>query len=389
VAVPQSAIVLIPDRDNFSMSSTPDSNRRDFLTGRAAQRAVRHRADEIADAILGHEERSVPPAGQETIRLETRAMACQWAVVMNPGVPRQVMVASDALDFVHLVEDQLTVYRDDSDIARVNQQAFQAPQPVSENLFAFLEECRKLWEETDGAFDPAMGALIQLWRHARQHSQIPAPEAIREALAHSGMKHVELNSESRTVRFFRSGVRFDFAAIGKGYAIDLAAAHLQEEAVSDFLVHGGHSSICGRGNHGGYYGWPVGIKNPLFTDQRYATLLLRDQGMSTSGSNVQFFRHEGKRYGHLLDPRTGWPAMELLSVTVLAPTGAQAEALSTAFYAMGLDKARQYCDDHRDVGAILVPSPSQGRQLQPIVCNIPADQIFLEQNQPRIPADTE
>ena len=88
-------------------------------------------------------------------------------------------------------------------------------------------------------------------------------------------------------------------------------------------------------------GWPVGIGNPLFTEKRLGTLLLCDQAMATSGSNIQFFRHEGKRYGHILDPRTGWPVDGMLSVTVLAPSAALADALSTAFFVMGVEKARQ------------------------------------------------
>jgi thiamine biosynthesis lipoprotein len=121
----------------------------------------------------------------------------------------------------------------------------------------------------------------------------------------------------------------------------------------------------------------VGVKNPLFTDERYATLLLRDQAMATSGSNIQYFRFQGRRYGHILDPRTGWPADELLSVTVLAPTAAEADALSTAFYVLGLEKALEYCDNHPSIGALLVPPPQQGRRLEPVVRNISDDALFL------------
>ncbi|WP_437227273.1 FAD:protein FMN transferase [Planctomicrobium sp. SH661] len=363
------------------MSESADSNRREFLTGRAAQRALRHRADEITDAILDGEEARVPPKGSDTVRLETRAMACQWAVVMNPGLPRQVMVASDALDFVHDVEDQLTVYRDNSEIARINRLAATAPQVVAPDLLEFLLRCRQLWEETDQAFDPAMGALIRIWREARQNSSVPEQETIDQALRCTGMQHVHLDSINSSISYDVAGLSLDFGAIGKGYAVDRAARHLQFEEVEDFIVHGGHSSMYGQGNHGGHIGWPVGIKNPLFTEKRYATILLRNQGMATSGSNVQFFRHGGKRYGHIVDPRNGWPAQGLLSVTVLAADAATADALSTAFYVMGLDKARRYCDDHPDVGAILIPLPEYGRELTPIVCNLPAEQFFFEKEE--------
>ena len=122
----------------------------------------------------------------------------------------------------------------------------------------------------------------------------------------------------------------------------------RREGIEDFLVHGGQSSLYAAGDHNRQGGWPIGIRNPLFTEQRYATVLLRDSGMSTSGSNIQYFRHGGKRYGHILDPRTGWPAHSpetestpdaetvacpdsLLSVTVLTSTAAEADALFDRF----------------------------------------------------------
>ncbi|SFJ48665.1 FAD:protein FMN transferase [Planctomicrobium piriforme] len=359
------------------MADVPNSNRRDFLTGRAAQKVIRSHGENLADS-LQEAAQAAPPAAHDTVRLETRAMACQWSVVMNPGPPRHVMVASDALDCVHMVEQQLTVYRNDSDIARVNQHAFGSRHAVTPDLFAFLLRCRELWEQTEGAFDPAMGTLIQLWRTARAADTVPTADEVAAALSTTGFQHVQLHAEDETVSFDRDGLLLDFAAIGKGYAVDLAADHVRTEGIADFLVHGGHSSLIAAGRHAVHHGWPVGIKNPLFTERRYATVLLRDQAMSTSGSNVQFFRHQGKRYGHILDPRTGWPAEGLLSVSVIAPTATLAEALSTAFYVMGLDKAVAYCHHHLDVGAILVPPPVRGRTLEPIVCNLPDEQLFFE-----------
>ena len=136
-----------------------------------------------------------------------------------------------------------------------------------------------------------------------------------------------------------------------------------------------------RGEHNGHPGWPVGIGNPLFTEKRLGTLLLCDQAMATSGSNIQFFRHEGKRYGHILDPRTGWPVDGMLSVTVLAPSAALADALSTAFFVMGVEKARQCCKNWPEVGVILLPFPDKGNKVQPTVVNIPEELIVWDEGQ--------
>ena len=118
--------------------------------------------------------------------------------------------------------------------------------------------------------------------------------------------------------------------------------------------------------------------HPLFPDRQLATLLLKDRGMSTSGSAVQFFRHQGQRYGHIIDPRTGWPVDAMLSVTVLAPDAAQAEALSTGFFVLGVEKAQEYCHNHKEVAALLVPAPATGNRLEPVICGIPeSDLVFV------------
>ena len=188
---------------------------------------------------------------------------------------------------------------------------------------------------------------------------------------------VELNLADSTIRVLAPSVELDLGAIGKGYAIDRVAEYLASQQQAHFLIHGGFSSLRAHGQHNGHAGWPVGLRNPLFPDRNYATLLLKDRALASSGSNVQFFRHQGQRYGHILDPRTGWPALGMLSVTVTAPTATEADALSTAFYVMGLDAAAEYCREHPQIGAILVPPLTHGRTLTPLILNIPEEDLFF------------
>lgn len=353
--------------------SDSTSSRRDFLSGRSVLRQGERAGEQLADALA----KAAPEAG-DTIRLETRAMACPWCVVLNPVLPQTVMAASHALDLVHELDRQLTVYQPDSEVSRLNRNAAETPQTVEPRLFELLRRARTLSTQTGGAFDPTSGELILLWRRCRDEGRIPTQAEIDAALEATGIeRHVAFDEAARTIAFRRPGLKFDLGAIGKGYAIDRIAEELRQSGLSDFLVHGGFSSLYAQGDHNGQGGWPVGIRNPLFTEERYATILLRDQGMATSGSNIQYFRYQGKRYGHILDPRTGWPADRLLSVTVLAPTAEEADAVSTAFYALGLEKAREYCDTRPSLGALLIPQPAQGRTLEPVVCNIPDDGLFF------------
>jgi thiamine biosynthesis lipoprotein len=289
------------------------------------------------------------------------------------------MRASDALAIVYSLEAQVSVYRPESELSVLNRTAADGPQPVDPNLFDLLLQCRELSVRTDGTFDAVVRSLILLWRACREAGRIPRQDEIDAALAASGISHVTFDPAELTIAFERPGVGFDLGAIGKGYAVDRAVRQLDEHGVPDFLIHGGLSSLFARGGHHGQPGWPVGIKNPLFTDERYATILLRDQGMATSGSNIQYFRHQGRRYGHILDPRTGWPAERLLSVTVIAPTATEADALSTALYVMGLENAVRWCDNHPGMGALLIPHPTQGRRLEPVVCNVPEEMLFFEE----------
>ncbi|MDA1162278.1 MAG: FAD:protein FMN transferase [Planctomycetota bacterium] len=343
--------------------------------------AVGDAGDQLLAAMKTQGGLRAQPEGGETLRLATRAMACEFSIIMNPGEHRRMWVASDALERVHLLEQQMTVYRDDSEISRINRDAACGPVSSEVALFGLLLKCRELAELSGRTFDPTSGPLISLWRRCREAGRIPTHEQIDACLLSTGIEHVVLDEEACSVSFDRPGVELNLGGIGKGYALDRCVEHLTEHGFDGFVIHGGHSSVMARGDHNGQGGWPVGIGNPLFTEQRLGTLVLRDQALSTSGSNIQYFRHEGRRYGHILDPRTGWPVEGTLSVTVLAPSAAEADALSTAFFVGGVEIARRCCDNLPHVGAVLIPRPERGRRVRPIVIGIPDDQIFWDLEQ--------
>jgi thiamine biosynthesis lipoprotein len=395
---------------------TPRSNRRDLLTGRAILRQAEAAQEALAAAVL--DEGRVPQAGA-TVRLAINAMATEFGVLMNPGRNAPVAPASEALDLVHALERQLTVYRDDSEVSRLNATAAERPVEVSQSLFDLLSLCDDLTRMTDGAFDAATQAQITLWQRCRREDRVPTDGEIDDVLARSGMRHVRLDAENRTVAFTTPGLGFNFGAIGKGWALDRCAELMErgqrpevggqrpgvrdqdslfppdtrpqdtgrpdhqtpDPSLDSYCLHGGNSSVLARGDHNGLGGWPVGIGNPLFTSRRLGTILLKDRALGTSGSNIQYFRHNGTRYGHILDPRTARPARELLSVTVLAPSAATADALSTAFFVLGVEKARAVCDNQPLIGALLIPPPDRGGRLEPVVVGLPDEILFLDPDQ--------
>ena len=352
----------------------PTSTRRDCLSGRAARDAVEHAGSLAAEQIVGPKVLSRGP----TLMLRSTAMACDFDVMVNPDGPvGQLDAASAALDLVHDLEQQLSVYRDDSELSRLNQSAFETPVAVESQLFKLLDRSKQLSELTGGAFEPAAGALIRLWRDCRLAARIPTEEEVTQAIDRCGVSNVEFDISSETIRFVREGLEFNLGAIGKGYAVDRAGEILVERGVESWLVHGGRSSIRAQGIHGGHAGWPVGLKNPLLPEKTFATLVLKNAALATSGTAVQWFRYEGRRYGHILDPRSGWPIESLLSVSVIAPDSAMADALSTAFFVLGVEKSLACCDNlPKSVGAIFFPLPKLGQTLEPKLYNVPVEDWF-------------
>ena len=141
--------------------------------------------------------------------------------------------------------------------------------------------------------------------------------------------------------------------------MDRCAEAMCERGVNDFMIHGGQSSVLARGSRKRLDtdhkpGWQVALKHPLRNGVRLGEIRLHDRAIGTSGSARQYFYHKGRRYGHVIDPRSGWPAEGVLSASVIAPTAALADALSTAFYVMGVEVVEEYCRKHAGVSAILV-----------------------------------
>jgi len=333
------------------------STRRDFLRGKAASDAAGAAVDRLLPQ-LGDES-----TNRRTLIISRPAMAARFEICVDAMDSRAIEAAWDVLELVGEYEARWSYFRAESEISAINAAAAQGPVPVRDDLFELLRRSQSLWEETGGTFDLTAAPLWELWGFARREGRMPDDAAIAEALSVVGMDRVELDALASTVRFRVPGVRLNLGAIGKGHVVDRCAERLVAGGVSGFLLSGGLSSMVahGRPPGGAADGWIVGIRNPLRPDRRVARLVLRDRALATSGSYIQSFRFEGKRFGHIIDPRTGRPADGMLSTTVLAPTAETADALSTAFYVMGVERAIEFCRNRPELGAVLiVPSRNRG-----------------------------
>jgi FAD:protein FMN transferase len=291
-------------------------------------------------------------------------MACEFEVQLAASRDDDSMEhVFAALDLVESLEDQMTVFRGNSEVARINQRAAVERVPVEPRLFDLFRQAESIHRETGGAFDITAGPLSEAWGFSRREGRAPSEEIIDAARELVGMHHVALDPATQTIAFRQNGISVNLNSIGKGYALDRMAELLATNSVDDYLLHGGKSSVLARGDQpgGGEPGWVVGLRHPLRPAERIAEFRLRGQALSTSGSGTQFFIRRGKRYGHILDPRTGRPAEGLYSATAIAPTAAEADALSTAFYVMGPDAADRYCAAHPQIAALLVaPAEREG-----------------------------
>ncbi|MFZ5832970.1 MAG: FAD:protein FMN transferase [Planctomycetota bacterium] len=351
-------------------------SRRDFLQGRHAAEGSESR-ESAGNSPLAMPE---PPRNAELWYISRRAMACTFEICLSAAQhPEATEVASEALDLVEEMERQLSYFRDSSELTRINALAAKMPVPVEPRLFELLQVGQRIYRESDGAYDLTSAPLWELWGFARHEGSVPSQAEIDAAREKVGFDQVVLEREGRTVRFLREGVKLNFGSIGKGYALDRCAELLAQRGVNDYLLSGGMSSVLAKGQPapGDDQRWSVGIKNPLRLEKRLGQVFLRDRGLSTSGSYVQSFRFEGKRYGHILDPRSGWPAQDVLSATVLAPTAALAEALSTAMYVLGREKAVDYCRRNPEVGLLMLCPSRRGGGIEIVVEGIAAHHIEI------------
>ena len=276
------------------MSSQP--TRRDFLQGKAAADALLPRLEGTRDS---ESPPPVPPVECYRVQFTRRAMACQFEVILNAGqYPQANDAALLALDLVDRLEDQLSVYRDHSEISRLNAAAGMRPVEVEPRLYVLLTRAVQLFHETKGAYDITAAALSDVWGFTRRRGVLPAEADLQSALACVGSDELLLDHTDQSLKYRNPRLRINLGSIGKGYALDRMAELLSEFGLHDFLLHGGHSSVLARGtdaSQGEAQGWWVGLRHPLRPERRLGQVRLQNRALATSGSGTQFFMHEGNR----------------------------------------------------------------------------------------------
>ncbi|MDD5512743.1 MAG: FAD:protein FMN transferase [Candidatus Omnitrophica bacterium] len=238
------------------------------------------------------------------------------------------------------IERLLSKYDSQSEIFRLNQQGRLQASPETYDL---IKRSKELSRVTAGAFDITVGPLMDIWGFADRDFQIPSRAQIRRALALVGSDKIILQDADNVVKLKIPGMKLDLGGIAKGFAIDRAVARLKSSGITSCLINAGGQVFC-LGSKSGVP-WRVAIQDPRNNDFR-GYLELVDRTIATSGDYNQYFIRDNRRYSHIIDPRSGYPADSgVVSVTVISDQGALADGLSTAIFVLGKDKARLLVND--------------------------------------------
>lgn len=300
------------------------------------------------------------------IRLGRSCMGTRWEILVPAGANDPVHWADLAYDVLSGEESRLSVFLPQSEVSRLNRLPVGATRRLSDELFDLLERCAFWWRQTDECLDVAVGAMIQGWGFLQGPPRIPE-DGLRESwLAEGGIRRLSLDQAKKTASWNRVSGGLNLGAVGKGHGLDRMAGTIRRAGWSSVMIHGGRSSVLAWGiPPGEKVGWRVALLHPV-RDSVLAEVELANQAMGTSAATYRHFHHEGKRLGHVLDPRTAWPAMQTQTVSVLAPTAAEADALSTAIFVGGPALAEKLVKDREDLGVFYMPVEGPLRLLGPM-----------------------
>ncbi len=272
-------------------------------------------------------------AGEESLqRFEfgSLEMGTRFRVVLYAADQSSAREASEAaFQRIRLLDQMLSDYRPDSELNRLCREANHSPQVVSPELFHVLNRAQMLSAGTAGAFDVTAGPLARLWREARSRRRLPSQAEIAAARQRTGYRLLLLNPLTRSVRLSRDGMQLDLGGIAKGYAADEAIALLESLGFPHAMVEAGGDVRLGRAPPGAV-GWRVGLAGSKVA----VTIELSDNAVATSGDQFQFVDLAGRRYSHIVDPRTGMAMTDQRLVTIVAPDALTADSLATALSVM-------------------------------------------------------
>ena len=251
------------------------------------------------------------------------------------------------------IENLISSWDQKSETSRINKNAGIGAVEVSKELFDLIFRAQQISKLSSGAFDLTFAAIDKLWNFDGKESEMPNPDTLKASVFNIGYQLIELDEESLTVFLPKKGMKIGFGAIGKGYAADSAKQLLVERGVLGGIINAsGDMNTWGTKPDGS--SWTIGIVNPMNNKKVFSWFSLEHNAVVTSGDYEKFTQINGRRYSHIIDPRTGIPSQGIVSCTIFAGKAELADAIATAIFVMGVESGLFLIDQLPDIEAILI-----------------------------------
>jgi thiamine biosynthesis lipoprotein ApbE len=271
---------------------------------------------------------------------------------------------NDVLKEVNRLDLLMSNYKEESELSKVNKNAASEPTYCDNELAYIIEQSLQYSDITDGAFDITIGPLMKKWGFFKGQGGIPDKEDLESVLESVSYKNIIIEEKIKkslfrdpsivkTVSFKHPDTQIDLGGIGKGYAVDMATRILKGNGINSALINFA-GNIYAYGTPPGKESWVIGLQHPRKSEGLLSSFEIKDKAVSTSGDYEKFFVIDGKRYSHIIDPRTGNPVKDIVSVTIVADNATRADALSTGVFVLGLDKGMELIETLHDVEGVII-----------------------------------
>ncbi|GGG50378.1 FAD:protein FMN transferase [Croceivirga lutea] len=265
---------------------------------------------------------------------------------------------NEAVAEIERIEKLISSWNINSETSEINRFAGMRPVKVSQELFDLIKRAINIAKITDGAFDITYASMDKIWKFDGSMKVFPSEERIKNSIAKVGFEKVVLNESELTVYLPEKGMKIGFGAIGKGYAADKTKKLLISKGVKAGLINAG-GDLTSWGTKETGEKWLVGITNPLDKDKVFSWLPIVESSVATSGNYEKFVHFKGKKYTHIINPRTGYPTTGVKSVTIFAKDAELCDALATAVYVMGVDAGLHFINQLDGVEVLVVDDENE------------------------------
>jgi len=288
-----------------------------------------------------------------------KLMGSRWGITL---VTKDSLLTEQLIDTVVVevtrIENLISDWKPDSQISQVNSHSGISPVKVDPEVFELTKRAIELSRQTAGAFDISFAAMDRIWKFDGSMQTMPTPELIRKSVEKVGYKNIILDSANATIFLKVKGMKIGFGALGEGYAADKCREMMLSKGVNAGIVDGsGDMSVWGKQPNG--RDWSIGITNPMQENALIAVVPLKEGAVVTSGSYEKFVIFNGKRYTHIINPATGYPATGLCSVTVFGPSAEKANGFSTSMMVLGKEAALLFIKKFPAYSYILITDKGQ------------------------------